>query len=38
MTLKSDLILDDYQQRRLEEVYARYRLLYDDPAACPTAP
>lgn len=34
MTLKSDLILDDYQQRRFEEIYARYRLLHDDPAKC----
>ena len=34
MTLDSDLTLDDHQQRRFEDVYARYRLLYDDPANC----
>ena len=34
MTPKSDLVLDDYQRRRFEDVYARYRLLHDDPANC----
>ena len=34
MSLRDYLRLDDYQQRRFEDVYARYRMLYDDPANC----
>jgi len=32
--LRDYLILDDHQQKRFEDVYARYRMLYEDPANC----
>jgi len=34
MNLKHHLHIDDAEQRRFEDVYARYRLLYDEPDRC----
>jgi len=34
MNLKNYLVLDDYQLRRFEEMYERYKLLYNDPGNC----